>query len=65
MASTIVNIASTGQTFNLPGTHWTEAQVASTFADSVNGIGSMTPETTNAANGDKIITFRLRTGTKG
>ena len=64
MGNTIVIISNSGQEFTLPGTHWTAAQVSATFADSVPGIGSMTSEITNE-NGDQIITFRPRTGTKG
>lgn len=64
MGNTIVIISNSGQEFNLPGTHWTTQQVASTFADSVPGIGSMTSEVTTE-NGNQVITFRPRTGTKG
>ena len=62
--STIINVTTSGQEFTLPGTAWTAAQVASTFADTVPGIGSMTSEVTTQ-NGDQVITFRARTGTKG
>ena len=62
--NTFVYIASSGQEFTLPGTHWTAAQVASTFAESVPGIGTMTSEVTTE-NGNQVITFRPRTGTKG
>lgn len=64
MSNTTVIIASTGQEFNLPGTHWTTEQVVSSFQSSVPNIGSLQAEVTN--NGDnKTITFRPRTGTKG
>ena len=64
MASTTVIISNSGQEFNLPGTHWTAAQVTSTFADSVPGIASMTSEVVTEGE-NKTITFRPRTGTKG
>jgi hypothetical protein len=64
MAQTRVVIATTSQTFTLPGTHWTSAQVASTFSDSVAGIASMVAEQTTEG-GDTVFTFRPRTGTKG
>lgn len=57
-------ITSSGQDYTLPGTHWTAAQLASTFSDSVPGINSMTSERTEDA-GDVVYTFRPRTGTKG
>ena len=65
MANTIVTIVSTGAEYTLPGTQWTVESVVSNFADSVPGIGSMQSEVTTAENGDKLISFRPRTGTKG
>jgi hypothetical protein len=64
MAQTQVVISTSGQTFQLPGTHWTPAQVASTFSESVSGIGSMAFEVTTSGE-DQVITFRPRTGSKG
>jgi hypothetical protein len=65
MNNTIVVISTSGQEYQLPGLTWTPEQVVSTYSASVPGIGSMTPEVTTDANGDKRITFRPRTGTKG
>jgi hypothetical protein len=65
MNSTIVVISTSGQEYTLPGTTWTPEQVISVYAASVPGIGGMTSEVTTNANGDKVITFRPRTGTKG
>jgi len=64
MGNTIVIVSNSGQEFTLPGTHWTAAQVAATFADSVPGISAMTSEVTTE-DGNQVITFRPRTGTKG
>lgn len=61
---TKIIVSNSGQEYTLPGTHWTSAQVASTFSDSVPGISSMTSERTEE-NGDVVYTFRPRTGTKG
>jgi len=61
---TKVVIAQSGQTYTLPGTHWSAQQVTSTFADNVPGIASMQSELTTE-NGDNVYTFRPRTGTKG
>lgn len=61
---TKIVVANSGQTFTLPGTHWTATQVAQTFADSVPGIASMQSDE-SLENGDKVYTFRPRTGTKG
>lgn len=64
MANTVINISTSGQTYTLPGTHWTQAQVVTTFSTNVPGIGSM--DMTQTENGeDVIMTFRPRTGTKG
>jgi len=63
--NTIVVIATSGQEYTLPGTTWTPEQVVSVYAASVPGIGSMASEVTTDANGNKTITFRPRTGTKG
>lgn len=65
MANTIVDISTSGQSFTLPGNHWTTAQVVATFSDSVPGIASMNAEESTNASGDKVLTFRPRTGTKG
>jgi hypothetical protein len=62
--TTKIVIANSGTEYNLPGTHWTANQVASTFADNVPGINSMQSDRTEE-NGDVIYTFRPRTGTKG
>lgn len=64
MANTIITVSTSGQEFVLPGTHWTAAQVASTFAESVPGISSMQSEVTTSGE-DQLITFRPRTGSKG
>jgi hypothetical protein len=66
MANTIVNIATSDQTYTMPGTHWTQAQIVSSFSTSVAGIGSMEVTITGGEDDtDKIMTFRPRTGTKG
>jgi hypothetical protein len=65
MNNTIVVISTSGQEYTLPGTTWTADQVVNTYSASVPGIGSMTSEVTTDTNGDKRITFRPRTGTKG
>lgn len=65
MNNTIVVITTSGQEYTLPGTSWTPEQVVNTYSTSVPGIGGMTSEVTNDPNGDKRITFRPRTGTKG
>lgn len=66
MANTIINIATSDQTYTLPGTHWTTEQVVSTFSASVPGIAGMEVTTTGGGDeSDVIMTFRPRTGTKG
>jgi hypothetical protein len=64
MSQTLVVITTSGQEFPLPGTQWTPESVVTTFQSSVPGIGAMQSEVTEA-NGNKTITFRPRTGTKG
>jgi len=61
---TKVVVANSGQSYTLPGTHWTSQQVAGAFSDNVPGIASMQSDET-MENGDKVFTFRPRTGTKG
>lgn len=63
--STIVVIQTSGQEYTLPGNAWTPEQIVNIYTTAVPGIGSMTSEITTDANGDKRITFRPRTGTKG
>ena len=65
MNNTIVNITTSGQEYTLPGTSWTPEQIVNTYAASVPGIGSMDAEVRTNDNGDKVVTFRPRTGTKG
>ena len=65
MAQTKIIIATTGQTYNLPGTSWTATQVASQLSDSIPGLAAMTSTVTTDADGDNVITFTQRTGTKG
>jgi hypothetical protein len=65
MNNTIVVISTSGQEITLPGIFWTPEQITNTYATSIPGIGSMASEVTTDANGDKRITFRPRTGTKG
>lgn len=65
MNNTIVIITTSGQEYSLPGAAWTADQIVNTYATSVPGIGSMQSEVTTRDNGDKVVTFRPRTGTKG
>ena len=65
MNNTIVVITTSGQEYSLPGTAWTPEQIVNTYAASVPGIGSMASEVETNANGDKVVTFRPRTGSKG
>lgn len=65
MAATKIIIASTGATYDLPGTSWTAEQVVAQFSSTLPELASMSSEVTTDANGDKTITFRPRTGTKG
>lgn len=61
---TLVVVQSMGTEYPLPGLHWTVDTVKATFADSVPGINTMDADEATV-NGDKVITFRIRTGTKG
>jgi hypothetical protein len=61
---TKVIVATSGNTFTLPGTHWNATQVAQAFSENVPGITGMSVEQTTE-NGDNVFTFRPRTGTKG
>lgn len=63
--NTIVVIQTSGQEYTMPGTNWTPEQIVNTYTTAVPGIGSMTSEITTDPNGDKRVTFRPRTGTKG
>jgi hypothetical protein len=63
--NTIVTLSTSGQEYTLPGTSWTAEQFVSTYSSSIPGIASMASEVSSNANGDKCITFRPRTGTKG
>ena len=66
MATTYVNIGTSGQSFPFPSTGWSVDQLRSTLSDSVPGIGGMDAEDTGvSADGNRTITFRPRTGTKG
>ena len=63
VTNTNIVIVSTDTQYNIPG-DWSAEQVASTYAASIPGIGSMVAET--SVSGDvKTITFKPRTGTKG
>ena len=65
MNNTIVNITTSDQSYTLPGTAWTAAQIINTYATSVPGIGSMAYEQSTDDSGNNVFTFRPRTGTKG
>jgi hypothetical protein len=65
MSNTVVVISTSGQSFTMPGTSWTADQIVNTYATSVPGIASMASEVTTDQNGDQVITFRPRTGSKG
>ena len=65
MNNTIVVISTSSQEYTLPGTTWTVEQIVSTYASNVPGIASMQADVTTDTNGDKRVTFRPRTGTKG
>lgn len=65
MAQTLVVITTSGQEFPMPGTEWTTEQIVNIYSVQVPGLGSMAAEVTTDSNGDKRITFRPRTGTKG
>jgi hypothetical protein len=65
MAQTRIIVGNTGENSTLPGTAWTADQVVAQLQTHIPGLASMSSEVTNDPNGDKVITFRARTGTKG
>lgn len=64
MSNTVINVTSTGQTFNMPGTLTTQ-QVVNMFGAEIPGLSGMSSEVTRNAAGDTVITFSARTGNKG
>lgn len=65
MAQTKIIVASTGFETTLPGDAWTLAQIISNFTDTVPGIANLQASDERNPAGDRVITFRPRTGTKG
>ena len=63
MAQTIVVVASTGQEFNLPGIKTVE-QVKALYGSDIAGLANMDAAVTEE-DGDTVITFTTRSGTKG
>lgn len=61
--STLIVIATSGQEYPLPGTHWTPEMAVTSLSAVVPGIASMQSEVTDN-NGQRIITFRNRSGSK-
>lgn len=65
MAATKIIVATSGASYDLPGTSWTADQVIAQFRDAMPELATMSSEVTTDADGNKVITFRQRTGTKG
>lgn len=63
VGTTVVEIASTGQEYSIPGDR-TPEQIVAAYTANIPGLGNMQSEVT--VEGDtKRIVFRPRTGTKG
>ena len=65
MAQTRIVVATTGESYNLPGISWTPDSIVAQLRDSIPALASMASTVTNDPNGDKVVTFTQRTGTKG
>ena len=63
--TTTVVISTSGQEFPMPGVDWTVDQLKTSLGSVVPGIAGMESPVTTTAEGNKIITFAPRTGTKG
>lgn len=63
IATTNFTIASTGQSFTIPG-EWDAAQLINMYSATISGLAGM--ESTVQDEGTvRTVTFRPRTGTKG
>ena len=65
MASTTVIIANTGESYPLPGTHYTSDDIVRNLKAGVPGMASMEVTETEDNEGNITFTFRTKTGTKG
>jgi hypothetical protein len=63
ITSTVIEIVSSGQHFNIPGDMAPEA-VINAYSDTIQGLRNM-EHTTTIVGDQKTITFKPRTGTKG
>lgn len=61
---TTVNVNNGSDTFRVPGI-LTPQQVVNTYSGSINGLASMASSVTDNENGDRVINFTQRVGTKG
>jgi hypothetical protein len=65
MATTTVNIATTGESYSLPGDHYTVDDIVRNLKGGVPGMASMDASQETDSDGNVEFTFRAKTGTKG
>lgn len=63
--NTIVTITTSGSVYTLPGTHYSTADLQTMFKAAVPEIVSMDATVTEDEDGNSLVTFRPKTGTKG
>jgi len=63
--STTIVITTSGQNIPVPNSLLSPDQIVNMYSSLIPGIGSMESETTTDDAGNRTVTFRPRTGTKG